>query len=70
MATYRISVRRDGALAEFSVGVHDEASRPLARLDALSTLHAKKVARDLITLVQRSDPDGVFTVQRVMRPTA
>ena len=70
MATYRISVRRDGALAEFSVGVLDETSRPLARLDALSSLHAKKVARDLITLVQRGDPDGVFTVRREMRPTA
>ena len=67
MGTYRISVRRDGAHAEFSVGVHDETLRSLARMDALSTLHAKKVARDLISLVQRSDPDGIFTVRRDMR---
>ena len=70
MANYRISVRRDHALEEFSVGVHDDTLRPLARVDALSTLHAKKVARDLITLVRRSDPDGVFSVSREMRPTA
>ena len=64
MANYRISMRRDGAQAEFSVGVHDETCRSLARVGALSTLHAKKVVRDLITLVRRSDPDSVFTVKR------
>ncbi|MFT4098517.1 MAG: hypothetical protein QM651_15480 [Rhodoblastus sp.] len=69
MANYRISVRRDHTLAEFSVGVHDDSCRALARVDALSTLHAKKVVRDLITLVRRSDPDGVFSVRRDMRST-
>ena len=70
MGSYRISVRRDIALAEFSVGVHDESCKSLARVDALSTMHAKKVARDLITLMRRRDPDSVFTIQRDMRPTA
>lgn len=64
MGSYRISVRRDVEQAEFSVGLHDEACRALARIDALSTLHAKKVARDLISLVRRRDPNGVFTVRR------
>ncbi len=68
MGSYRISVRRDGALAEFSVGVHDETCRAVARADALSTLHAKKVARDLIMLVQRRDPSGIFIVRRNFRP--
>ncbi|MCB1544755.1 MAG: hypothetical protein H6872_02420 [Methylobacteriaceae bacterium] len=70
MGSYRISVRRDIALAEFSVDVDDESCRSLAHVDALSTMHAKKVARDLITLVRRRDPDGVFTVRRDVRPTA
>ena len=69
MANYRISVRRDGAHAEFSVGVHDDTCRSLARVDALSTMHAKKVARDLISLVRRTDPDSVFTVRREMSTT-
>jgi len=68
MGSYRISVRRDATQAEFSVRVQDETRRPVARVDALSTLHAKKVARDLITLVRRRDPDSVFTVRREMRP--
>ncbi|HMN73292.1 MAG TPA: hypothetical protein PKA55_15640 [Rhodoblastus sp.] len=67
MGSYRIWVRRDGALSEFSVGVHDESCRAVAHADALSTLHAKKVARDLITLVQRRDPQGIFTVRRNLR---
>ncbi len=67
MGSYRISVRRDDAQAEITLRVHDETCRPLARVDALSTLHAKKVARDLITLVRRRDPDGVITVRREFR---
>ena len=70
MGSYRISVRRDITLSEFSVGIHDDTSRSLARVDALSTMHAKKVVRDLITLMRRRDPDSVFTIQRDMRPTA
>ena len=70
MGSYRISVRRDITLSEFSVGIHDDASRSLARVDALSTMHAKKVVRVLITLMRRRDPDSVFTIQRDMRPTA
>lgn len=70
MGSYRISVRRDITLSEFSVGIHDETCRSLARVDALSTMHAKKVARDLMTLMRRRDPDSVFTIQRDMRPTA
>ena len=70
MGSYRISVRRDITLSEFSVDVDEEACRSLAHVDALSTMHAKKVARDLITLVRRRDPDGVFTVRRDVRPTA
>lgn len=69
MGSYRISMRRNVAHAEFSVRVHDDSCRPLARVDALNTMHAKKVARDLISLVRRRDPDGVFLIGRDSRPT-
>ena len=62
MGSYRISVRRDEAHEEFSVVVHDETERSLAELGALSAIHASKVARDLVSLVRRSDPSGDFTM--------
>lgn len=62
MASYRISVRRETTENEFSVAVHDETERSLAELGALSVAHAQKVARDLMSLVRKSDPDGAFTM--------
>ncbi len=64
MGSYRIWVRREEDREEFSVVMHDETSRSLAELGAFSSLHAHKVARDLMTLVRRTDPDGVFTVEK------
>lgn len=64
MGNYRISVRRDELRDEFSVQIHDGARQTLAHVNAFSTLHAKKVARDLISLVRRGDPDGVFAVEK------
>ena len=64
MGVYRIWVRRDDAHEEFSVVIHDETSRSLAELHALSSIHAHKVARDLMTLVRVHDPDGEFTLER------
>lgn len=69
MGSYRISMRRNAAHAEFSVRLHDDSSGPLARVDALNTMHAKKVARDLISLVRGRDPEGVFRIGRDDRPT-
>ena len=62
MGSYRISARRDAGDSEFSVVVHDETERSLARMGAFSALHAHKVARDLISLVRKSDPDGAFVI--------
>ncbi|MEI2733599.1 MAG: hypothetical protein V9G24_01490 [Rhodoblastus sp.] len=64
MGSYRISMQRNAAHAEFSVRLHDDSARPLARVDALNTMHAKKVARDLISLVRRRDPESIFVVRR------
>lgn len=64
MGSYRIWVRRVEEREEYSVVVHDETSRSLAELGAFSSLHAKKVARDLISLVRREDPEGVFRVKK------
>jgi len=62
MGSYRITVRRKPTGEEFSVMVQDEAERSLAELGAFSALHAQKVARDLMSLVRKSDPDGAFTM--------
>lgn len=62
MGSYRISVRRDGTRDEFNVMILDETERSLADIGALSAAHAQKVARDLMSLVRKSDPDGAFTM--------
>ena len=62
MGSYRISVRHDAGEDEFSVVVHDETQRSLAKVGAFSALHAQKVVRDLMSLVRKSDPEGAFTL--------
>ncbi|MFV0281673.1 MAG: hypothetical protein ACK5JM_13055 [Rhodoblastus sp.] len=52
------------APAEFSVNVCDEHHRRLACVDALSVVHAEKVAIDLMALLRRRDPDGRFILPR------
>ena len=69
MGSYRISVRRDATHGEFSVVVHDETERSLAAIGALSASHAQKVARDLMSLVRKNDPDGAFTIDDHERRT-
>ena len=62
MGSYRILVRRESNEEEFSVALHDEAEHPLAQIGAFAETHAHKVARDLMTLVRKSDPDGAFVM--------
>jgi hypothetical protein len=62
MGSYRISVRRDVTRDEFNVMIHDETERSLAAIGALSATHARKVARDLKSLIRKADPDGAFTI--------
>jgi hypothetical protein len=68
MGSYHIWMRRDVAdEGEVSVMVQDETDRSLGELRAFSTMHARKVARDLMSLVRRGDPDGAFTLDPQIR---
>jgi hypothetical protein len=69
MSSYRISVRRNATQDEFSVLIHDEAEHSLAAVGALSVSHARKVARDLKSLVRKHDPAGRFTFRDLERRT-
>jgi hypothetical protein len=63
MGSYRISVRRDATDDELDVIVHDDTGRSaLGKMSALSHEHAELVARDLLSLLRKSDPGSFFTL--------